>query len=103
MFFANAAAMGSKPLISDKPIGNGESILVSCNETSDAVTTEGSRSCVSVDETAVSCPQEDIATWHGADQNGEASGSFGEGAELWGFEIAGDLAENLVRKIFEAH
>lgn len=57
---------------------------------------------MSVDKTAVSCPHESIATWHGADQDGEASGSFREGAEFWELEIADDFAEDLVRKISKA-
>ncbi len=55
-----------------------------------------------VDEATLSCPREGVATWYGANQDGEASRSFREGAELWRIEIADDLNENLVGKVFEA-
>ena len=77
-------------------------ILVSCNESSNAVSTEGSASCVPVDEAAVPCPRESVAAGYGADQEGETSRSFGEAAELLGVETANDLTENLVGEIFEA-
>lgn len=76
--------------------------IVTCNERSDAVSTEKSASHVSVDETTMSRPRESVAAWYGADQDGQASGSIGEGAELRGPEIAGDFAEDLVGEIFEA-
>lgn len=50
----------------------------------------------------MSRPRESVAAWYGADQDGQASGSIGEGAELRGPEIAGDFAEDLVGEIFEA-
>lgn len=81
---------------------NGEIILASCNESSNAVSTQGSAPCVPVDEAAVPCPRESVAAGYGADQDGEASRSFGEATELWGAETANDLTENLVGKIFEA-
>ena len=55
-----------------------------------------------VNEATLSCPRESVATWYGPNQDGEASRSFREGAELWRIEIANDLTENLVGKVFEA-
>ena len=57
---------------------------------------------MSVDKATLSCPRESVPTWYGANQDGEASRSFREGAELWRIEIANDLDENLIGKVFEA-
>ena len=100
VLLADAATIWRQAL--DRVPNNGDTIHISCNESRNTISTEGSASCVSVDAAAVSCPHASTATWHGTDQNGEASGSFRKGAELGRVEIADDVAEDLVGKIFEA-
>lgn len=61
VLLADAATIWRQDL--DRVPNNGDTILISCNESRNTISTEGSASRVSVDAAAVSCPHASTAKW----------------------------------------